>query len=141
MFFEKNMFLWLKNIIAYCIGMDELLCWTFLMRYCCLNYCAFDCLFSSITQHKINTVAINPSCDWLAFGSSSLGQLLVWEWQSETYVLKQQGHFYNMNVMSYSPDGQYIATGGDDAKVCFLVSVFVFLCCVFLIRWQFKVER
>lgn len=71
----------------------------------------------SITQHKINSIAINVTGDWLAFGSSTLGQLLVWEWQSETYVLKQQGHFYDMNVMSYSPDGQFVATGGDDGKV------------------------
>jgi len=71
----------------------------------------------SITQHKINSVAINPSGDWLAFGSSTLGQLLVWEWRSESYIMKQQGHFYDMNVVAYSPDGQYIATGGDDGKV------------------------
>lgn len=71
----------------------------------------------SISQYKINTVAINSTSEWLAFGSATLGQLLVWEWQSETYVLKQQGHFYDMNVMAYSPDGQYIVTGGDDGKV------------------------
>ena len=46
----------------------------------------------------------------------------MWEWQSETYVLKQQGHFYDMNVLSYSPDGQIIATGGDDGKVGCLVA-------------------
>jgi hypothetical protein len=39
---------------------------------------------------QVDTVAINASGDWLAFGSAKLGQLLVWEWQSETYVLKQQ---------------------------------------------------
>lgn len=61
-------------------------------------------------------MAVNCTGEWLAFGCSSLGQLLVWEWQSETYVLKQQGHFYDMNCLSYSPDGQLIATGGDDAK-------------------------
>lgn len=48
---------------------------------------------------------------------SGLGQLLVWEWQSESYVFKQQGHFNNMASLAYSPDGQYIATGGDDGKV------------------------
>jgi periodic tryptophan protein 2 len=27
------------------------------------------------------------------------------------------GHFYDLNVVAYSPDGQLIATGGDDGKV------------------------
>ena len=44
-------------------------------------------------------------------------QLLVWEWQSETYILKQQGHYYNMNTMCYSQGGRFVATGGDDGKV------------------------
>eukprot|EP00946_MAST-07B_sp_MAST-7B-sp1_P003544 g3544.t1 len=71
----------------------------------------------SISQHAINTVAINDTGEWLAFGSAALGQLLVWEWRSETYVLKQQGHFYDLNVLAYSPDGRLMATGGDDSKV------------------------
>jgi len=71
----------------------------------------------SVSKHHISSVAINPSGEWLAFGCPTLGQLLVWEWQSETYVLKQQGHSYAMNTMAYSPDGQYIATGGEDGKV------------------------
>lgn len=71
----------------------------------------------SISQQSIRTVAVNPSGEWLAFGCSNTGQLLVWEWQSETYILKQQGHYYNMNSLCYSQDGHYIATGGDDGKV------------------------
>ncbi|KAI8898667.1 WD40-repeat-containing domain protein [Globomyces pollinis-pini] len=71
----------------------------------------------SISQQKVDTVAINPSGEWLAFGCSKLGQLLVWEWQSESYVLKQQGHQHDMKCLDYSQDGQYIATGGDDGKV------------------------
>ena len=46
----------------------------------------------SISQEKISSVAINASGEWLAFGAKKLGQLLVWEWQSESYILKQQGH-------------------------------------------------
>lgn len=38
----------------------------------------------SISQHKIHTVTVNPTGEWLAFGAGKLGQLLVWEWQSET---------------------------------------------------------
>ena len=65
----------------------------------------------------ISSIAINPTGDWIALGCAGLGQLLVWEWQSETYVLKQQGHANNMSCLAYSPDGQCIVTGGDDGKV------------------------
>ncbi|KAJ8297869.1 hypothetical protein KUTeg_024400 [Tegillarca granosa] len=71
----------------------------------------------SISDQVIASVAFNNTGDWIALACSGLGQLLVWEWQSETYVLKQQGHFNNMNCLCYSPDGQYIVTGGDDGKV------------------------
>ncbi|OCH89636.1 WD40 repeat-like protein [Obba rivulosa] len=71
----------------------------------------------SISQEKISSVAISASGEWLAFGAKKLGQLLVWEWQSESYVLKQQGHYFDMNTLAYAPDGQHIATGGDDGKV------------------------
>ena len=71
----------------------------------------------SISSEKISSVAVNPSGEWLAFGAAKLGQLLVWEWQSESYVLKQQGHYYDMNCLAYSPDAQNIATGGEDGKV------------------------
>ncbi|CEQ40342.1 SPOSA6832_01966, partial [Sporobolomyces salmonicolor] len=71
----------------------------------------------SVSQEKITSVAVNPSGEWLAFGATKLGQLLVWEWQSESYVLKQQGHFFDMNTLSFSADGQQVATGGDDGKV------------------------
>ncbi|GAA5907233.1 hypothetical protein JCM8208_006726 [Rhodotorula glutinis] len=71
----------------------------------------------SVSQEKITSVTVNPSGEWLAFGASKLGQLLVWEWQSESYVLKQQGHYFDMNALSYSSDGQQVATGGDDGKV------------------------
>lgn len=62
-------------------------------------------------------MTVNKSGEWLAFGSSKHGQLLVWEWQSESYILKQQGHLDSMNSLVYSPDGQKIVTAGDDGKV------------------------
>ncbi|PSN57499.1 Periodic tryptophan protein 2 [Blattella germanica] len=72
----------------------------------------------SISDQQISSVALNSTGDWVAMGCVGLGQLLVWEWQSETYVMKQQGHFNNMTCLAYSPDGQYIVTGGDDGKDC-----------------------
>lgn len=62
-------------------------------------------------------MTLNNSGEWLAFGASHLGQLLVWEWQSESYILKQQGHFDSMNALVYSPDGQRIITTADDGKI------------------------
>lgn len=35
----------------------------------------------------------------------------------EQYVMKQQGHSSEMSCIAYSPDGQFIVTGGEDAKV------------------------
>ena len=70
----------------------------------------------SISNTDINTSSINCTGEWIALGSAALGQLLVWEWKSETYVLKQQGHLYGLNAVAFSHDGQYIATGGEDAK-------------------------
>lgn len=71
----------------------------------------------SISQNDIDFVTINKSGEWLAFGASKLGQLLVWEWQSESYILKQQGHFDSMNSLVYSSDGQRIITTADDGKI------------------------
>ncbi|KAJ8942237.1 hypothetical protein NQ318_003084 [Aromia moschata] len=71
----------------------------------------------SISDQKITSISLNSTGDWIALGCGGLGQLLVWEWQSETYVMKQQGHANNMSCVSYSMDGQLIATGGEDGKV------------------------
>lgn len=47
----------------------------------------------------------------------------MWEWQSESFVFKQQGHFNNMASLAFSPDGQHIVTGGDDGKVGYMTTV------------------
>ena len=71
----------------------------------------------SVSDQSINSACINTTGEWLALGSSRLGQLVVWEWKSESYIMKQQGHSYGLNSVDYSSDGQYIATGGEDNKV------------------------
>ncbi|XP_036334359.1 periodic tryptophan protein 2 homolog [Rhagoletis pomonella] len=71
----------------------------------------------SISDYAISVALFNGTGDWVALASRELGQLLVWEWQSEQYIMKQQGHSSEMTCISYSPDGQYIATGGEDSKV------------------------
>ncbi|KAG5006458.1 hypothetical protein AAZX31_09G079900 [Glycine max] len=71
----------------------------------------------SISREKITTAVFNEFGNWLTFGCAKLGQLLVWEWRSESYILKQQGHYFDVNCVAYSPDSQLLATGADDNKV------------------------
>ncbi|KAK6739639.1 hypothetical protein RB195_008250 [Necator americanus] len=72
-----------------------------------------------ISDMQINSVAINDTGDWLALGcgKGSAAQLVVWEWQSETYVLKQQAHSQRVLAVQYAPDGSSLATGAEDGKV------------------------
>ena len=77
----------------------------------------------SISRERISSIDFNPSGAWIALGCAKLGQVLVWEWKSESYILKQQGHYFDIAAASFSPDGAYIATGADDAKVMLLPAV------------------
>lgn len=71
----------------------------------------------SLGQHRIDAVAINATGEWLAFGCGAAGQLLVWEWRSEAYVLKQQGHLAAATAAAFSADGQSLATGAQDGRI------------------------
>ena len=68
----------------------------------------------SISNRSVHSAYINPSGKWLEFGSlsSTFPHLLVWEWRSEMYVIKQIGHGYGIRCMSYSPDGVALVTRG-----------------------------
>ncbi len=71
--------------------------------------------------HGIDTCDLDVSGEWLAFGSVKTGQLLVWEWASESYILKQtgvtSGSALGLTASAYAPDGQMIATGAGDGKI------------------------
>lgn len=71
----------------------------------------------SISREKITTAVFNELGSWLALGCAKLGQLLVWNWRSTTYEMKQQGHYFDVNCLAYTPDSQQLATGADDYKV------------------------
>ena len=70
-----------------------------------------------ISDSKISSLSINPSGKWIAFGSKYLNQLLVWEWKSETYIYKQQGHMNDINIISFSPEGGQLASGAEDGRI------------------------
>lgn len=65
----------------------------------------------------ISTVSLNRTADWIAFGSATLGQLVVWEWQSESMILNQTAHYDIIECFDFSNTSRVIATGGVDGKV------------------------
>ena len=75
----------------------------------------------SVSRESISSITFNETGDWIALGCASLGQLLVWEWRSESYILKQQGHYHDIATAAFSPDGLNLVTGADDAKVSCLL--------------------
>ena len=82
-----------------------------------------DSISDSSTVNAISSVTVNSSAEWIALASCEMGQLCVWEWQSQTHVLKQQSHFGSMSSLAYSPDAQFIVTGGQDGKVTLCYSI------------------
>ncbi|XP_044757310.1 periodic tryptophan protein 2 homolog [Coccinella septempunctata] len=68
----------------------------------------------NISKAKISAISFNGTGDWIAFGCSTLGELIVWEWQSENLVLKQQSHSSSTSCVAYSVDGKWVASGGED---------------------------
>lgn len=69
------------------------------------------------SSQPIRAASINDTGEWLAFGCPRTQQLLVWEWRSETYVVKQRGHACGMRCVAYAPDSIVAATGGEDGNV------------------------
>ncbi|CAJ0943009.1 unnamed protein product, partial [Mesorhabditis belari] len=72
-----------------------------------------------ISDVQITSIAPSRTGDWLAIGCGKgfAAQLVVWEWQSETYVMKQQSHSERILSAMFSPDGSSIATGAEDGKL------------------------
>lgn len=68
----------------------------------------------SVGANPLDSVCLSPTGEWIAVGSQHQGELLVWEWQSETYIVKQKGHHHGVRCIAYSPTGYNV--GGQAGK-------------------------
>ncbi|CCW61257.1 unnamed protein product [Phytomonas sp. EM1] len=71
----------------------------------------------SISAQSLTAAAFSRNGAFVAFGSAHLKQLLVWDWRAESYVLKEQSHYYDITRTAITADSNYILSGGDDGKV------------------------
>lgn len=78
--------------------------------------------FNLFPRAKISTIAIheNGTGEWIAFARP--GHIVIWEWTSETFILKQHGHAELIQHLSFPFDegrvGQrLLATGSHDGTV------------------------
>ncbi|KAJ1517951.1 hypothetical protein HMI54_003244 [Coelomomyces lativittatus] len=69
----------------------------------------------SFTTSPITTLSFSNDGAWLALGCKELHQAMVWEWSSETYIVKHQGHTQQVNHLAWS--NQCLATASDDHKI------------------------
>ncbi|KAF7493063.1 Periodic tryptophan protein 2 -like protein [Sarcoptes scabiei] len=86
-------------------------------------------------QSPISSLTFNENGAWIAIGCSvgagnkydfeneisTQTQLIVWEWQSETFILKQTGYSESITnsyeCLAYSPDASLMVTGGTDGRI------------------------
>ncbi|EAN97421.1 putative Periodic tryptophan protein 2 [Trypanosoma cruzi] len=71
----------------------------------------------SISAQSLTAAAFSPTGDFVAFGSAQLKQLLLWDWKSEAYVLKDQAHYYDISRVAITADSGSIISCGDDGKI------------------------
>lgn len=67
----------------------------------------------SVGGEELDCCALTPDGEWVAVASSQSSTLVVWEWQSETYILKQQGHHHGITSVAYSPAGAGNSSNSD----------------------------
>ncbi len=71
----------------------------------------------SVSAGALTDIVFNDSGEWIALASSHSGQVIVWEWRSETHILKQQSHTLTSTASAFSADGRALASGSLDGRI------------------------
>ena len=65
----------------------------------------------SLGVASLDSVCLSFDGEWIAAAAAASNTLLVWEWRSETYVLRQQAHRHGVRCVSFSPAADAAAAG------------------------------
>ncbi|CDJ42715.1 glutamyl-tRNA synthetase, putative [Eimeria tenella] len=65
----------------------------------------------SFGVRSLDSVCLSYDGEWVAAAAAESSTLLVWEWRSETFVLKQQSHQQGMLCLAFSPAADAAAAG------------------------------
>lgn len=71
----------------------------------------------TVGTYKISSICVNESCTWIGLGIKSAGQVIVWEWKSQSYILSQKGLVHDTVSLGSYKNGKYIATGTAQGEV------------------------
>jgi periodic tryptophan protein 2 len=71
----------------------------------------------TVSPFSMSSIKLSNHGNWLAMSSGKADQLIVYDIQSETYIMKQQGHKNYSNSICYNSTGDLIASGDDEGKI------------------------
>ncbi|SOV13379.1 rRNA processing WD-repeat protein, putative [Plasmodium sp. gorilla clade G2] len=65
----------------------------------------------SINTNTIDDITINTDGEWIALGEGNNGTIIIWEWKSESYILKQNTTNKNVKCVKFSPIISHLKIG------------------------------
>ena len=68
-------------------------------------------------SYKISSICVNESCTWIGLAIKAAGQIIVWEWKSQSYIISQKGLVHDSIALASYKNSKYIATGTTQGEV------------------------
>lgn len=65
----------------------------------------------SLGVPSLDSLSLSHDGEWIAAAAAASNTLVVWEWRSETYVLRQQSHRHGVQCVCFSPAADAAAAG------------------------------
>lgn len=70
-----------------------------------------------VAEASITSMTLNHDGEWVALACAEQGQLMVWEWRTQNFILNQKSENTAINCVAFSKDSKILATGGFDGKL------------------------